>query len=269
MGYSHAGNQEGLHRMRILLEDPDASISASSSPVQFHSNVLPTAQRTTYNMPNGIARPQPSFASYGSGQPINGYGPGTYSRMQGQVDENSVDDYQARPNFKESPFYAILDPLGPVLECKGTWISSSTFSYSAHSLHKSAINLRSTVREQTRDTVECKIALNTFVADRLHNRSKNNANYDSSLKVMVYCASEPVSPFSKVDICFPHQVEIKVNGGEVKANLRGLKNKPGSTRPADITDMIRPKAGYENTLSVTYALTNKVCLKSRCSIRSI
>ena len=85
-------------------------------------------------------------------------------------------------------------------------------------------------------------------------------NQDPSLKVLLYCASDPISPFSKVDIAFPHQVEIRVNQDEVKSNLRGLKNKPGSTRPADITDLLRKRAGYENSMTVTYALTNKVGL---------
>lgn len=76
---------------------------------------------------------------------------------------------------------------------------------------------------------------------------------------MIYCSADSMhSPFQKVDIAFPHQVEIRVNQDEVKANLRGLKNKPGSTRPADITNLMRKRAGYENHLQVTYALTNKV-----------
>lgn len=75
---------------------------------------------------------------------------------------------------------------------------------------------------------------------------------------MIYSASEPIPPFSKVDISFPHQVEIKVNLDDVKANLRGLKNKPGTTRPADVTQLLRKKGTYENSLTVTYALTNKV-----------
>ena len=81
---------------------------------------------------------------------------------------------------------------------------------------------------------------------------------DPTVRAMIYCASEPVSLFSTVDICFPHQVEIKVNMDEVKANLRGLKNKPGSTRPADVTQLLRKRAGYENSIIVTYALTVKV-----------
>lgn len=76
---------------------------------------------------------------------------------------------------------------------------------------------------------------------------------------MVFCAAEAMtSPFQKVDIAFPYQVEIRVNQDEVKANLRGLKNKPGTTRPADITNFLRKRAGYENHLQVTYALTAKV-----------
>lgn len=45
---------------------------------------------------------------------------------------------------------------------------------------------------------------------------------------------------------------------EIKANLRGLKNKPGSTRPADITNFVRKRPNYENSVVMTYALTHKV-----------
>ncbi|KAL9075095.1 MAG: hypothetical protein Q9161_001780 [Pseudevernia consocians] len=74
---------------------------------------------------------------------------------------------------------------------------------------------------------------------------------------MIYSASDPISPFSKVEIEFPYQLEIKINQDEVKANFRGLKNKPGTTRPVDITTMLRPKPGYDNHMVVTYALTKK------------
>ena len=75
---------------------------------------------------------------------------------------------------------------------------------------------------------------------------------------MVYCAADAMSPFTLVDIEFPYQFEIKVNQDEVKANLRGLKNKPGTTKPADITSLLRHKAGYRNEMIVTYALTKRV-----------
>lgn len=106
------------------------------------------------------------------------------------------------------------------------------------------------MREGTRDQVDCKITLRPDVADQI--------TTDSSIRTMIFCASEPISHFAKVDIAFPHQVEIKVNMDEVKANLRGLKNKSGSTRPPDITALLRKRANYENLLSLTYALTHKV-----------
>ena len=88
----------------------------------------------------------------------------------------------------------------------------------------------------------------------------SNIDYDKSLKVMVFCAGEATNV--KQDISFPHQSEIKVNGDEVKANLRGLKNKPGSTRPANITTYLRLKpATYQNRIEFTYALTTKAGAK--------
>ena len=110
---------------------------------------------------------------------------------------------------------------------------------------------RYVVREHTRDNLDINIELSPVLISRLAT--------DSNTKVMVYCASEPIHPYTTADIAFPNQMEIKVNGDEVKANLRGLKNKPGTTRPADITKMLRTKpANYKNTMHVVYALTNKV-----------
>lgn len=78
---------------------------------------------------------------------------------------------------------------------------------------------------------------------------------DPSLRVMVFCAGDGQG---RQDIAFPHQSEIKVNGGDIKANLRGLKNKPGSTRPVDITKDLRLKIpSYVNNVEMTYALTTK------------
>ncbi|KAK0668662.1 putative E3 SUMO-protein ligase [Cercophora samala] len=78
---------------------------------------------------------------------------------------------------------------------------------------------------------------------------------DPSMKVLLFCANgtTPVQ-----DIAFPYQCELRVNGDEVKANLRGLKNKPGSTKPVDVTSMLRLRPlNYVNRIEVTYALTQK------------
>lgn len=78
---------------------------------------------------------------------------------------------------------------------------------------------------------------------------------DKSYRVMIFCAGD-ISGVQNV--AFPHQAELKVNTDEIKANLRGLKNKPGSTRPVDITHTLRLKPHYVNNVEFTYALTNKV-----------
>lgn len=105
--------------------------------------------------------------------------------------------------------------------------------------------------------MELKILLSADVASRLLAEPR--------LRVMVFCAADTgLNQFTKSDIAFPHQVELKVNLDEVKANLRGLKNKPGTTRPADITNYVRKKAGYTNHVVMTYALTQKVSKSSTC-----
>lgn len=107
------------------------------------------------------------------------------------------------------------------------------------------------VREQTRDSVELKVNLSSKIATDMQT--------DSTLRVMVYCAADSgLKQFTKSDIAFPHQVELKANLDEVKANLRGLKNRPGTTQPADVTNYIRKKPNYTNNIVMTYALTQKV-----------
>ncbi|KAJ8179768.1 hypothetical protein LV164_007318 [Aspergillus fumigatus] len=119
--------------------------------------------------------------------------------------------FSGRIAFKDSPFYTILEQLTPTVECK--------------------------IREQTRDNVELKVVLTPTVASRLQ--------ADPNLRVMVYCAADSgLNQYTKSDIAFPHQVELKANLDEVKANLKGLKNKPGTTRPADVTNYIRKKPGF-------------------------
>lgn len=109
------------------------------------------------------------------------------------------------------------------------------------------------VREQTRDSIELKVFLSASDATELQT--------DPNLRVMVYCAADSgLKQYTKSDIAFPHQVELKANLDEVKANLRGLKNKPGTTQPADVTNYIRKKPNYPNNIVMTYALTQKVGL---------
>lgn len=200
--YVRNRNIDGYINLRTLIHNPDGSLpNSSANPNSLQNSTPSRPNQHQYTLANGIARPAVSLAAAIPSQP---YG-------------------APRLSFKESPFYTILEPLTPVMECK--------------------------VREATRDQIDVKITLRNDTADKLVK--------DPSIKAMIYCASDPITPYSKAEISFPYQIEIKVNQDEVKANLRGLKNKPGSTRPADITNLLRKRAGYENSMAVIYALTAK------------
>lgn len=88
---------------------------------------------------------------------------------------------------------------------------------------------------------------------------------EGKYKVMMYCAALDHRPaMTKMEIAFPHQSEIAVNGKTVTGvNLRGLKNKPGTTRPADLTSYLSLKPMYRNEVMVTYAMTQKVGCMAR------
>ncbi|KAI9757847.1 MAG: SUMO ligase siz1 [Chaenotheca gracillima] len=136
----------------------------------------------------------------------------------------SSPSFSGRIMFNTSPFYTILESLTPTEQCP------------AMSCH--------------RHTVTIPLKFQRGVGDRLRS--------DPSLRVMVYCAADSaLGPYTRADISFPHQVELRVNNDEIKANLRGLKNKPGSTRPADITASVHKNDKYQNSVTMTYALTTK------------
>ena len=93
----------------------------------------------------------------------------------------------------------------------------------------------------------------------LSQHNVEHMNVDSRYRVMLYGAVDSgMGPYARCEVTFPQQIEVKVNGEEVKANYKGLKNKIGSVRPVDITNHIRKAPEYANRISVTYALTTKV-----------
>ncbi|KAF1981803.1 hypothetical protein K402DRAFT_220163 [Aulographum hederae CBS 113979] len=148
--------------------------------------------------------------------------------------------YPIRLVFKKSPFYEPVEALTPTTE----------MTRKIHDLRSdSQISPNQTAAEQHRASRVLHPTLTTAQADQMR------AN--SNLRVMLYCAAEPIHQ-QNLDITFPQQVEVKVKNQEVKGNFKGLKNKPGTTRPTDITEYLRLLAQYRNEVIVTYALTNKV-----------
>ncbi|KAI1320027.1 SUMO ligase siz1 [Mortierella claussenii] len=79
---------------------------------------------------------------------------------------------------------------------------------------------------------------------------------DSDYQLMVFCAWAD-SATSPVLMEFPHVCEIKVNGRVLEANLRGMKNKPGTVSPANITRLCRLEAADYNKVEFIYANSTK------------
>ncbi|KAI5356600.1 putative SAP domain, Zinc finger, MIZ-type, Zinc finger, RING/FYVE/PHD-type, PINIT [Septoria linicola] len=129
------------------------------------------------------------------------------------------------------------------------WFKSSPF-YEDHEAVYPLQDLPESRAEmpQNRHTVRGTISLSPDQSQRM--------KADPSLKLLLYCG-KGANHYSLVDVEFPNQLEVKINNDDVKSNFKGLKGKPGTTKPADITDKIRKNSGYQNQLSITYALTKE------------
>ena len=216
-------------RFQQIRQSVQNAIAAGSSA---RSTTLPLP---TMSLPaTASSMPYPPSGEHGKGYTNGSRQPAAVGAAYGQ---------SLRLNFKPSPFYQIESPISDVRTCEG-------WSISFQSLEPSAILTRFLAMSQHRNSVSVPIKLNDHA-------SLQKCVNDKSYRILVFCASDTSGV---QDIAFPHQSELRANGGEIKANLRGLKNKPGSTRPVDITSALRLRPNYSNTLDFTYALTNKVGL---------
>ncbi|CAK3936734.1 E3 SUMO- ligase pli1 [Lecanosticta acicola] len=169
---------------------------------------------------HGQAPPRASSSNY---QNQNGDYSDSMAPGQGRSTASSS-RWPSRLNFKASPFYEVLETVLPLQELAEM--------------------------PQNRNTIRTNISLSPEQVACLSS--------DPSMKLLMYCgANAGNAAYTPIDVAFPSQIEVKINGDDVKWNFKGLKNKPGSTKPADITDKVRRKPGYPNQVSVTYALTQK------------
>ncbi|GAM90852.1 hypothetical protein ANO11243_088980 [Dothideomycetidae sp. 11243] len=131
----------------------------------------------------------------------------------------------AKLSFKPSPFYHIQDSITRATDLPDM--------------------------PANRNTITVQVVLSENVCDLLRT--------DPNLRVMLYCTTaSPLSHYSEFsDVAFPSQIEVKMNQEDVKSNYKGLKNKPGTTKPADLTSYLRKQPRYPNNLQVTYALTTR------------
>jgi E3 SUMO-protein ligase PIAS1 len=106
--------------------------------------------------------------------------------------------------------------------------------------------------QANRHTVNVLIDLNHTHVERLR--------ADSTMRVFLYCSNDDMSQLqaSRAHVAFPQQIDVKVNGTVLTANFKGLKNKPGSTKPSDITPYLKRNQPHQsNTVAITYAMTTR------------
>lgn len=73
-------------------------------------------------------------------------------------------------------------------------------------------------------------------------------------RFLLFCGIPGVSPTQRVYLLYPNPVEIHVNNTQIKLNLRGIKGKPETVSPVDLTDLLRPRG---NSLDVVYINTTE------------
>lgn len=78
---------------------------------------------------------------------------------------------------------------------------------------------------------------------------------DKKYKLYLFCgAANSTGSIGNEPIQFPHPNEIRFNDTQIKDNVRGLKNKLGTAKPADLTPYLRPLS-QQNVLEIVYAFT--------------
>lgn len=72
-------------------------------------------------------------------------------------------------------------------------------------------------------------------------------------RLAIFCTQTDRVHFGSCVVEFPAHAEIRCNGTIVSANLRGIKNKPGTVNPPDITPHSILMQGVMNKIDVTFA----------------
>jgi E3 SUMO-protein ligase PIAS1 len=72
-------------------------------------------------------------------------------------------------------------------------------------------------------------------------------------RLVLFCTMTDRIHFNNCVVEFPTHAEIRCNGSIVTANLRGIKNKPGTINPPDLTQHAILMAGVTNKIDVTFA----------------
>lgn len=92
-------------------------------------------------------------------------------------------------------------------------------------------------------------------------KSLNSSFCRSKYQLRLYCTTStfytpaPGSFRTSTQPCpieFPATCEVRVNNNVLQANLKGIKKKPGTAPPADLSKLVRVVAGCQNRIDMVY-----------------
>lgn len=105
------------------------------------------------------------------------------------------------------------------------------------------------VRNDNRGRQQARFTIDNTDYQNIH----NNKNY----KLYLFSYERNYRQTTPRQIEFPFLNEISINSHKIKDNVRGIKNKPGTAKPADLTPYLKPNANDTNILDIVYAQTAK------------
>ncbi|KTW26091.1 hypothetical protein T552_02986 [Pneumocystis carinii B80] len=126
-----------------------------------------------------------------------------------------------RINFKPSPFYNILENINSPIICP----------------------------PMLRNIITASVRLSLKAVEKL----ASNESY----RVYLFCTATDSAAFGFALIEFPVHIDLKVNGKHLNANTRGLKKKPGTAPPVDVTSLLFLDSKLVNKIEMIYANTEK------------
>jgi len=99
----------------------------------------------------------------------------------------------------------------------------------------------------SRSSTPLQARLTTQMIAKLNPKSPTNP-----YRLVLFCTQSSRVPYGNCLVEFPSTVEIRCNGNQISANLRGIKNRPGTVNPPDLTPHAILMPGVNNRVDITF-----------------
>jgi hypothetical protein len=136
--------------------------------------------------------------------------------------------------YKRLPFYTPLTNVTQAYTVNGTLFCS--------------ISLTSPACPTSRIAQPIHLRLTTEMLSKLQPKQTSNP-----YRLVLFSTQTERVAFGNCVIEFPPHTDIRCNGSPVQANVRGIKNRPGTINPPDVTAQIIMIQGVQNKIDVTFS----------------